>query len=100
NGPNPTPVGRKRRSGQMRGLDNPRLGGAVHEIELAAGDWPTDSGVRTVGYEKNGQSVTTTATEIVLGDGVARTFGADVGKDILAPGDVVEIGNNRLWVVV
>ncbi len=99
NVPDPTPGGRKRRFVQMRGLDNLRTAARVHDIELAAGDWPGDAGVRTVTFEHHGSTVTDTATEVVLGDGIARAFGADVGKERLAPGDVVEIGNNRFWVV-
>src|SRR5260370_21996149 len=97
--PNSTPGGRQRRFVQMRGLYNMRIAAAVHDVALAVGDWPSEAGVRSVTIQKDGSSVTDTATEIVLGDGVARAFAADVGKDILAPGDVVEIGNNRLWVV-
>jgi putative ABC transport system permease protein len=97
--PNSPPGGRQRRFVQMRGLYNIRVAAAVHDVTLAAGDWPSDAGVRSVTIHKDGSSVTDTATEIVLGDGVARAFAADVGKEILAPGDVVEIGNNRLWVV-
>lgn len=98
--PNASPGGRQRRFVQMRGLYNMQIAATVHEIALADGDWPSDAGARTVTIEKNGQSITTTATEIVLGDGVARTFASDLGKAILKPGDVVEIGNNRHWVVV
>jgi putative ABC transport system permease protein len=97
--PNSPPGGRQRRFVQMRGLYNMRVAAAVHDVALAAGDWPSDAGVRSVTIQKDGSSITDTATEIVLGDGVARAFAADVGKEILAPGDVVEIGNNRLWVV-
>jgi hypothetical protein len=98
--PNAPVGGRQRRFVQMRGLYNMRIAAAVHDVTLAAGDWPSNAGARTVTVEKDGKPVTTTATEIVLGDGVARTFASDIGKEILAPGDVVEIGNNRLWVVV
>lgn len=97
--PNAAPGGRQRRFVQMRGLYNMRVAAAVHDVALAAGDWPSDAGVRSVKIQKDGSSATDTATEIVLGDGVARAFAADVGKEILVPGDVVEIGNNHLWVV-
>jgi putative ABC transport system permease protein len=98
--PNAAPGGRQRRFVQMRGLYSTRIAAAVHDVTLAVGDWPSDAGARNVNYEKDGATITATATEIVLGDGVARTFAADIGKEILEPGDVVEIGNNRLWVVV
>jgi ABC-type antimicrobial peptide transport system permease subunit len=95
--PNAPVGGRQRRFVQMRGLENIPIAAAVHEVALAVGDWPTGS--RDVTIEKDGKTITTTADEVVLGDGVARTFASDVGKDILQPGDVVEIGNNRHWVV-
>ena len=99
--PNPPPGGRQRRFVQMRGIYDMRVAATVHEVTLATGDWPGDAGVRNVTVQKpGGSSEEVTATEIVLGDGVARAFAADVGKEILVPGDVVEIGNNRHWVVV
>src|SRR4051812_20011250 len=36
--PNAAPGGRQRRFVQMRGLDNPRIAGLVHEVTLAHGD--------------------------------------------------------------
>jgi ABC-type antimicrobial peptide transport system permease subunit len=98
--PNAPPGGRQRRFVQMRGMYHMRISAAVHEVDLAAGEWPSDAGARTVTIEKDGASAQVAATEIVLGDGVARAFGADRGKEILVPGDVVEIGTNRYWVVV
>jgi hypothetical protein len=99
--PNPAAGGPKRRFVQMRGLNNPRVAAKVHEIDLAAGDWPSDSGVRAVEFTgRDGQTISDTATEVVLGDGVAKAFGADFGKETLVPGDVIEIGHNRHWVVV
>jgi hypothetical protein len=96
--PNAAPGSRNRRFVQMRGLDDIRIAARVHEIELSAGDWPSPNGVRTVTVQREGQSVTDVATEVIMGQGVARLLAGDVGKEILAPGDVVEIGN-RLWVV-
>ncbi len=89
--PNPSPGGRKRRFVQMRGLDNPRIAGLVHDIELMSGDWPSPSGVRDLGGGE-------TANEIVLGNGVARVFAGDLGKAILEPGDIVTLGP-RKWFV-
>jgi putative ABC transport system permease protein len=80
--PGPTDGPPKRRFVQMRGLDDIRTAAIVHGIELASGDWLSPSGVN----EK------TTFKEVVLGNGIARTFGADVGKATLLPGDVVQIG--------
>ncbi len=96
--PNPTPGGRKRRFVQMRGLDNAQIAANVHEIELAQGEWFTSSGVREISYDDKGTTIKTTAPEIVLGNGVAKTFGADVGKPTLVAGDIVEIGPRRWYV--
>ena len=66
----------KRRFVQVRGLDDPRLAAQLHDIELADGDWFSPTG----------------RPEVVLGDGIAKTFGRDVGKPALQAGDSVEIG--------
>ncbi len=66
----------KRRFVQMRGVDNAPLAAQIHGIELAQGDWFAPTG----------------ETQVVLGDGVAKTFGSDVGKGSLAVGDEIEIG--------
>ena len=92
--PNPSPGTRPRRFVQMRGLDNMQIAAKIHGVELGSGQWPSDSGVRKIG---GGEA--DTAREIVVGHGVARAFGADIGKDILEPGDVVTLGP-RQWVVV
>lgn len=98
--PNAAPGGRKHRFVQMRGLDNMRIAAKVHEIELAAGDWPSAAGVRKVSFAKDGTTMDAEATEIVVGDGIAHTLGADAGTGVLAVGDVVEITANHYWVVV
>jgi putative ABC transport system permease protein len=98
--PNAVEGGKQRRFVQMRGLFNAQISAAVHDIELTeGGNWPSPAGVRLVKVKKDGSEVQATATEIVVGDGIARTLAADLGKEILEPGDVVEIGTNRLWVV-
>lgn len=89
--PNPAPGMPQRRFVQMRGLDKPAVAAEVHGIELAYGEWPSEAGVRKL---DDGD----TAPEIVLGNGVARTFGADVGKPLLMPGDVVQLGPRRWYV--
>lgn len=96
--PNPGPSGRKRRFVQMRGLDDAKTAAAVHEIELAQGEWFTSSGVREITYEDKGTTIKSTAPEVVLGNGIAKTFGTDLGKPSLLPGDVVEIGPRRWYV--
>jgi putative ABC transport system permease protein len=85
------PARRKRRFVQLRGIDDPLIAAKVHAITLRAGEWFSQGGVRTL-------PDATTAYEVVLGDGVARTFGADRGKDSLEPGDVLQIGP-RTWYV-
>ena len=89
--PKPIPGGPQRRFVQMRGIDKPAVAAEVHGIELAYGDWPSGSGVHKL---DDGD----TAPEIVLGNGVARTFGADVGKPLLMPGDVVQLGPRKWYV--
>jgi ABC-type antimicrobial peptide transport system permease subunit len=40
----------------------------------------------------HGASARPTAKEVILGSGIAKTFGMDVGRDTLGPGDLVKIG--------
>ena len=97
--PNTEPGQRQNRFVQMRGLDNVQLAAKVHNIELEQGEWFSPSAVREVTYQVKGTTVKGPAGEIILGNGVAKTFGADVGKPSLVPGDVVQIGP-RHWYVV
>ena len=63
----------------------------------ATGSLP--SGVREVSYQDGVERPSkATAPEVVLGNGVAKTFGADLGKPTLLPGDIVEIGPRRWYV--
>lgn len=96
--PNAAPGSRRRRFVQMRGLDDVRMAAKVHQIDLVQGEWFTSSGVRAITYEDQGTTIKATAPEIVLGNGVAKTFGGDLGKPSLVPGDVVEIGPRRWYV--
>lgn len=89
--PNPPPTGRARRFVQLRGMNDMQIASAIHEVKLARGDWPNPAGVRKL---DDGS----TALEIVIGAGVARSFGADLGKPLLEPGDTVVLGP-RTWVV-
>jgi putative ABC transport system permease protein len=82
----------KRRFVQMRGLDDIPNAAVVHSIELDKGEWLSPSGVHEVNVRKEGRAYQTTAKEVILGNGIARTFGTDVGKATLVPGDVVQIG--------
>ncbi len=89
--PNAAPGSRARRFVQLRGMDDILVAAMVHDVKLAHGDWPNAAAVRKIG---DGD----TAKEIVIGSGVARTFGSDVGKDMLMPGDTVILGPAK-WVV-
>lgn len=89
---------RKRRFVQMRGLSDMPMAARIHEIELASGNWPSAAGSREVTLERNGSTVKDTVSEIVLGDGVAKTLGGDAGKEALVPGDLVDIGNYKWYV--
>ncbi|MBI3824263.1 MAG: ABC transporter permease [Planctomycetes bacterium] len=90
--PDPPPGARPRRFVQLRGLDNMPLAATLHNVELGVGAWPSASGVRRI---EGGE----TALEVVLGHGVARAFGADLGKPIVELGDTLKLGD-RKWVVV
>ncbi|MEI7684936.1 MAG: ABC transporter permease [Planctomycetota bacterium] len=85
---NPITGDRKRRFCQMRGIDDPVLAGAIHDIELM-----------DIGGHKSRWFAPTGEKEVVLGNGVAKAFAKDLGKEILVPGDEVEIGN-WTWKVV
>ncbi len=85
---NPTTGGQRRRFCQMRGIDDPVIAGTVHDIEL------TD-----VGGKKSRWFSPTGEKEVVLGNGIAQAFARDLGKEILEPGDTVEIGS-WTWNVV
>ena len=91
--PNAPLSGRARRFVQLRGMDDMPTAAKIHEVTLGSGAWPSPSGVRKI--SDTGE----TALEIVVGHGVARTFGEDLGKPILEPGDTVVLGA-RTWVVV
>jgi putative ABC transport system permease protein len=92
--PNATAGGRSRRFVQLRGLDNIRVAAEIHGVTLGSGEWPSDIAVRKIGANEADN-----AKEIAVGHGVARAFGADLGKDILEPGDIVTLGPCK-WVVV
>jgi ABC-type antimicrobial peptide transport system permease subunit len=79
--PGSNPV--KRRFVQMRGVDDPRTAAQLHGIELAAGEWFASTG----------------EPQVVIGDGVAKTFGKDLGRDTISVGDELEIGPIKNWKV-
>lgn len=85
---NPATGDRKRRFCQMRGIDDPSLAAAVHDVSLM-----DMSGAKSRWFSPTGEK------EVVLGNGVAKSFGRDYGKESLAPGDSIEIGE-WTWKVV
>jgi ABC-type lipoprotein release transport system permease subunit len=90
---------RKRRFVQLRGVKEPVIAGRVHGLELyPGGAWfDPKSGAQELSAEQGGGS----AGQVVLGEGIARELGRDLGKDRLGPGDVFELGaHNQKWVVV
>jgi ABC-type lipoprotein release transport system permease subunit len=74
---------------QMRGVDDPILAAKVHGIELDQGRWFSPSGLN----KETGEY------EIVLGQGMAKVFGADRGGGPVGPGETITIGPGR-WRVV
>lgn len=98
-----TPDGRrKRRFVQMRGIDDPEIAGKVHGIELEqGGEWWSPGGARKVTYQVGSKKVEGDAYEVVLGDGVAKTFGLDRGGTPVKPvqaGEVIDIGPLKCYV--
>ena len=84
----------KRRFVQLRGIRDPEIAGLVHGIELKpGGEWFTPVGARK---SADGPQV---LYECVLGEGVAATFGGDVGKKSLEPGDTFRLGDET-WLVM
>ena len=71
----PKPGGRKRRFVQMRGIDDPVMAAKIHEIELQSGRW----------FSRGKK-------EVVLGHGMAKVFGEDLGKEAVEPGEEIQIG--------
>jgi ABC-type lipoprotein release transport system permease subunit len=73
---------------QIRGVADPDVAGLVHGMHLRdGGRW--FAGVATVEGEL-GQ------IEAVIGEGIARQFGADVGRSALVEGDTFELAG-RTW---
>jgi ABC-type lipoprotein release transport system permease subunit len=92
--PNPPPGARPRRFVQMRGMDDMPLAAEIHGVKLGQGTWVGGAGAARVKGEDF-----KTAKEIVIGHGVARAFGPDLGKASLELGDVLTLGEHP-WVVV
>jgi putative ABC transport system permease protein len=85
-----------RRFIQVRGVEDPSVTAQVHGLELYPGGSfpdPKAGGVRTLPGER--QEV---ATQAVLGEGIARLLGQDLGKPSLEVGDLFDLGDGK-WVV-
>jgi putative ABC transport system permease protein len=85
---NPTTGALKRRFCQMRGIEDAQLASLVHDISLM-----------DIGGQKSRWFAPTGEKEIILGNGVAKAWGRDYGKETLIPGDTVDIGE-WTWKVV
>ena len=92
---------RQRRFVQIRGIDEPSLTGAVHGLHLHDGSaWFSPAGVQPLDWtDASGAKNSDEVIQAVLGEGIAREFGKDVGKPTLDIGDVFELGP-RKWIVV
>jgi hypothetical protein len=106
NQPTPDPAGGrpKRRFLQVRGIEDPLLTAAVHNIELRpGGNWFSDAGV-----QQGETSDVAPLIQAVLGEGVARELGRGrtteelttaKNRERLGIGDTFTLGN-RQWIVV
>ncbi len=83
----------KKRFLQMRGIEDPLVSAEVHGIQLL----PDEPGAE--GEKKNRWFGTTRGKEAVLGFGIAKLLGKDVGKDTLRAGDTVRL-RDQDWTVV
>lgn len=87
--PNPTKGGPARRFVQLRGIYDAEVASQVHEIKLKNDQsrWFSETG------SVDG------VVEAVIGEGLAATLGADVGKPSLELGDTFELALNQYRVV-
>jgi putative ABC transport system permease protein len=97
----PVPEGsrtdRKRRFIQVRGVEDAARTARVHGLNLfPGGKFPSREGIQDLKSEGEKQEV---ATQAVLGEGIARDLGQDVGKPSLEVGDLFDLGDHK-WVVV
>jgi ABC-type antimicrobial peptide transport system permease subunit len=94
--PNAKPGGRMRRFVQTRGVEQPEISGMVHELTLHEGGKWFDEGAGVQKVKGGGDEL---YVQAVLGEGLARVLGGDIGKKSLDIGDTFELGP-RKWVVV
>jgi ABC-type lipoprotein release transport system permease subunit len=85
--PHPEKGGPQRRFIQLRGIYDAEVAALVHHIELKEGRWFTDTG------SKEG------VVEAVIGEGLAGTLGADLGKPRLEIGDKFELARDEYEIV-
>jgi ABC-type lipoprotein release transport system permease subunit len=79
---------------QVRGVEDPDLSMAVHGLDMEPGGaYFSPAGVQSMGKGRP------PAIQVLVGAGLARELGRDVGKPRLEAGDVFQIGS-RDWVVV
>jgi hypothetical protein len=93
--------GGKRRFVQIRGMDDPALTARVHGLDLHdGGAWFSPAGVQPLEWKDgNGSSYSVEVIQAVLGEGIAREFGKDLGKETLKAGDLFDLGP-RKWIIV
>jgi ABC-type lipoprotein release transport system permease subunit len=84
---------RGRRFIQVRGVEDPVISGRVHNLPLhAGGSWFSQSAVQAIPGSSE------QAIQAVIGEGLARELGPDLGKKSLEVGDLFDLGPRR-WVV-
>ena len=86
----------------IRGVEEPEVSALVHGLELSAGTWFSQAGVRAVWPGEQvpaGPASAYAHVEAVLGEGVARDFGRDRNKESLEVGDVFPLGPRQAVVV-
>ncbi len=89
----------RRRFLQVRGIEDPVISAQVHGLDLLpGGSWFSEAGVVELPATKEGKRPET-AIQAVLGEGVARELGRDLGKPRLDVGDLFELGD-RKWQVM
>ena len=86
---------RDRRLLQVRGIEDAVKSGRVHDMELKAGKWFTQSGVQALSDSAAAEQ----AIQAVIGEGLSRELGPDAGKRALEVGDTFDLGP-RKWIVV
>jgi hypothetical protein len=85
---------------QVRGVEDPDVSARVHDLVLVAGRWFSRTGVSYPTLDHLSQSGGHHGlVEAVVGEGLAREMGKELGKESLQAGDVLTIGP-RKWIVV